>query len=363
MGKLILLTGDEFTVKNKARELIVSLCGEDIEGNSCLEIIHGDSDEKKIPELISDLELSLLTPPFLSGQKIIWLKNLDFEMLTKSKGGEAIQEAAAKLNEIVKAPLHDDTSLIISGFSLDGRSSLYKAFQKNAEVHSFAKMDASDRKWGDAACRIIYDICLEKGLKISADASAFIAEISGPDTGRLQSEIDKVSAYIFPEKSITLSACKAICSRTPEAAGWAFSGALLKKNLDEALSALDTLINTQNAEIGILYQAIKEFQDMIKVKAAAVVLGIKHGCSYGVFQSKMDNPPPEIKQRLESSGVLSLHPYRAFMFFSQSENFPDSRISQIITELLKTNRALVSGAMFPKMELENLAIKICAENN
>ena len=48
MGKLFLISGNEdFTVKERAYELIVSLCGENPEENTALEIIRGDDDTEK----------------------------------------------------------------------------------------------------------------------------------------------------------------------------------------------------------------------------------------------------------------------------------------------------------------------------
>jgi DNA polymerase III delta subunit len=172
--------------------------------------------------------------------------------------------------------------------------------------------------------------------------------------------MDKLFAYVAPNTSISIADCKKICSRTPEMAGWAFSNALSDKNLSEAIETLNILANmAKNPEIKVIYTVMGHFQDMVKIKAVCRTLGIRSGARQDEFNHKLQNVPPAVKMEIKDDSIFKLHPFRAWKVFSASESFSEKELARILTEILKTNKSLVSGAFSPRMELEALAIKIC----
>jgi hypothetical protein len=56
---------------------------------------------------------------------------------------------------------------------------------------------------------------------------------------------------------------------------------------------------------------------------------------------------------------LSIHPFRAWQLFLQASAFTDKELSSALTEILKVNKALVSGGAEPRIALELLAAEIC----
>lgn len=365
MGKIHLITGgDEYAVKNKAREIITGLCGKDFESNPCLEIIHGDSDEMKPVQALGLIIESAATPAFLGSAKTIWLKSLDFEKLSKAKDSDELEEKMVSFLNLLKNGLEDDTTLVMSVFSVDRRSSFFKTCQKAGEIHFFEKVDIMSKDWNDKLRSIIHDACRKNGMKISEDAVAFVSETAGVDVGRVQSEMDKLFAYVSPNTSISITDCKKICSRTPEMAGWSFSNALSNKNLPEAIETLNIIANMpKNPEIKVIYTVIGSFQDMIKIKAAAEKLSVRPRSQYNEFSAKIQSASPAVKMEIKDDTIFKMNPYRAWMVFSASEKFSDRELAQILTEILKTNKSLVSGAFSPRMELEALAIKICRKKS
>ena len=367
MGKVFLISGnDDHALKDKARAIVEQLCGENFDDNPSLEIISGDGDNERRPHLVvGDCISSLLTPPFLSSDKTVWLRNLSFEVLSKSSGtekGDLLEQELEKLKEIIEAGIAKEVNLVVSGAGMDRRSSLYKFLQKHAEVHFFAKADINAKDFGEAVRGIVYDYCAGNEMKISRDAIEYLSMATGADSGRIKSELDKLLAFISPRKDIRIEDCVQICSRTPEAATWAYSNAVSDKNLHSALSALElTLDTTKNAEMGILYSLISTFNSMVAIKNAATILGLGSRCSYDDFAATLKNPPPAAKAELEGSSLLKMHPYRAYMVLKSSEKFSDSKLVGIISDLMKTNRAMVSGSVIPeRMLLEQLTMKICS---
>jgi DNA polymerase-3 subunit delta len=361
MGKIHLITGgDEYAVKSKTRDIITSLCGKDFESNPCLEIIHGDSDEMKPTQALGLIIESAATPAFLGSAKTIWLKNLDFEKISKAKESDELEEKMETFLSLLKAGLEDDTTLVMSVFSVDRRSSFFKTCQKAGEIHFFEKVDIMSKDWNDKLRSVIHDTCRKNGMRISEDAVAFVSETAGVDVGRVQSEMDKLFAYVSPNTSISIDDCKKICSRTPEMAAWAFSNALASRNLSEAIETLNILANMpKNPEIKVIFTVIGTFQDMIKIKAAAEKLSIRPRAQYNEFSAKLQSASPAVKMEIKDETIFKMNPFRAWKVFSSAENFSGKELSRILTEILKANKSLVSGAFSPRMELEALAIKIC----
>jgi DNA polymerase III delta subunit len=361
MGKVHLITGgDYYAVKNKARDIVAGLCGKDFESNPCLEIIHGDSGEMKPGQAFSLIIESAATPAFLGSAKTIWLKNLDFDEIVKLKDSEEFDGKMSTFLALLEAGLADDTTLVMSVFSVDRRSKFFKICQKSGEIQFFEKMDIMSKDWNNKLRSVIRDSCRENEMRISEDAVTFVSETAGVDVERVRSEMDKLFAYVSPNTSISLADCKKICSRTPETAGWSFANALSDRNLSEAIETLNVIANMpKNPEIKIIYNVIGNFQDLVKIKSVCRKLGIRSGARQSEFEDKLQNVSPALRLEIKDESIFKLHPFRAWKVFSASEKFSEGELSRILTEILRTNKALVSGAFSPRMELEALAIKIC----
>jgi DNA polymerase III delta subunit len=358
MANLYLISGtDQFSIRKKASAMLESLCGHPPEENPNLEIVHGDSSEMKPYEMLKEVISSINTPAFFGDKKIIWLKRFDFTQVAKAK---KLKQAVDDLVKLLKKGVPEDIILVIDGVGVDRRSALFKTSQKTGEIFHFEKIDAAkDRNWEKNIYAKVMQVSQEASISIAPDAARFLAETAGTDTGRVVSEIAKVSAFVYPRTNVTIDDCRAICSLTPEAAGWAFANALGDKNLVRSLDALNTLFNNKSFGIAVLYSVIGLFKDLISIKTAAEKLSIPPNINANGFQSKLAGIHPQIKESLNGHMILKTHPYRAWMLFSQSAKFPDTKLANILTELLKVNRQLVSGGCDQRIALELLAIKIC----
>ena len=74
---MIFSGSDNFSIKESVTKFIRKLCGDSPEDNPALEIIRGDSDTEKYDALLDQLINSVTTPPFLTPEKIIWLRHFD----------------------------------------------------------------------------------------------------------------------------------------------------------------------------------------------------------------------------------------------------------------------------------------------
>lgn len=358
MPNLYLISGsDEFSIRQKVTEVIESLCGEKPEENPGLEIIHGDSTEIKVPQMLNELVMSMQTPDLFGGQKTIWLKRFDFSQISKSKDTKA---AGENLVEAIKTGIPGDINIVLDGLGMDKRSALFKACQKVGEVNLFEKVDVKDRDWEQNIRIKVLQVCQDNNIRITQEAANFLSETSGTDTGRVLSELQKLFAFIHPRDQIMVEDCQQICSITPEAAGWAFADALAEKNLTRALQTLHILFNNKSgSNVGVVYPVISRFQEMIGIKIAANQLSLPGGAAYQRFKNAVQNVHPELKEKLKGNLILKAHPYRAWMLFSQAAKFADAKLADVLSDILQVNKDLVSGGAEPRIALELLAAKIC----
>lgn len=365
---------DQFAVKNKSRDVIASICGENFEENPALEIIHGDPEEKVNPaNLAGQIIEAVFTPPFLSDEKIVWAKNFSFESITgksektdsgkqSKKKNSPSDEVFEKLIDLIKDGLPEKVILVLTVFPMDKRSTFYKVCAKSAEVYEFEKLSLETKNLSGILSGQIDSYARKLRINISTEAKNFLVEACGANHSRIINELEKIAAYIYPKTKAELDDCMEICSMTPELASWAFSEAIGKKDIKSAIKALEILITPKNPENKVLYSIIGLFTDLARIKVAAKALKLDKCNRYPEFDYELKNIAPELKEKYAWTSIFSMNPYRAFKLFEQSQRFSEKEFAEAFKKLLETNKALVSSAANPRLELENLAIQLCKTN-
>jgi len=357
MKQLFLVIGnDDVQIRSKSSELVRKFCGNDFNENPNLDIVHGDAANMKTPALLGEVVNAIQSLDLFGTSKTVWLKRFDFSSITKNKANKA---AAERLTALLKQGLPEDVVLIMDGSPVDKRSALYKTCLKMGEVLSYTKISVENRNWEKDAQVLIQEICAKKNLSIARDALEFLVTTCGADSGRYITEIDKLAAFIYPEKMISIQACRQICSLTPEAAGWTFADTLVEKNFAKALDALNILFNNKAFGTAVIYTVMRKFQELVKVKMQASLPSIPPKASKGVFASKIVNIHPQMKEKYSGMFLLSIHPFRAWQLYLQSSAFSDKELSVALTSILRVNKDLVSGGAEPRIALELLAAEIC----
>ncbi len=353
MGKLHLISGDdEFAVKAQARALIAELCPGDPDDDPALEIVSGDGDEVKFPELMAQFLSSLRTAPFLSDHQIIWLRNFAFfaELCDAVKGDGAAAEVVRHLSEA----LPPEQTVVINGPGLDQRKAFVKAVKAaGAELQLANAEKSSDRNFSENRRRRIADLCREAGKRIAPAAAQYLENTIGTDSGTLAQELEKLLLFVGDAPEITLEDCRAIASRTPEAVSWNFTGALVERDTRGALEVLDALIKQGDAAIKVLAAVTSEFQKIIQVKRAMAELKLGK-----VNPRTFDGISEAAKSANPNNLLLKLHPYRAFKMCESAMRFSDREVADALRHVLDANRALVTGGGEPRLVLEQLIFQI-----
>ena len=369
MGKLFLISGNEdFTVKERAYELIVSLCGENPEENTGLEIIRGDDDSEKFGPVLERFLAALETPPFLSPEKYVWLKHFN-------KFEDALGEASTKkkksridlISDFLREGLPKELNVVIDGAGFDRRKAFYKLCDKLAkdsggisEWHE--KADPKMKGYLQQLHRKVREMISQYDKRIDEQGASFLAETIGGDAARLKNEIEKLVSYAGTGNQITLEDCLTICSRSTETLAWEFSSALASKNAPKALSMIPSILETLEQESGssggrgelvLIAVTNSEFKNLLLAKCESERFSIPSRANadyfYNLFESR--------KGAENNSSFFSQHPFRAFKQWENSMRFTDEEISRALGAIFTANKQMVTGGDM-RLALENLVIKI-----
>ena len=281
MGMLYLISGnEEFSVKERATELMCQLYGDIPEDNPELEVIRGDDDSEKFTLVLDRFLATLETPPFLSPRKTVWLKHFNkFDEALAEPSGKKQKSRIDLLSEFLKNGFPDDLTIIIDGAGLDRRKAFYKLCEKvcaatGGKLEWFEKVDPKAKGYEAMLHKRIREAVSNYNKRIDENGAAFLAETVGADAARLKNELEKLVSYVDEAPVITLEDCLQICSRNTETLSWEFSSALASKNAAKAISLIPGICETMEQERGsgarpemaIVGAAISEFQRLLSAK-------------------------------------------------------------------------------------------------
>src|ERR1700749_4111843 len=161
---------DESEIKRVARDLAARMAPAE-GGDFATDIVDGvaDNADQAVTRIHQTIE-ALLTFPFFGGEKLVWLKNVNF--LADSGTGRAagVIEALEKLTETVSGGLPESTRFLLSAIDVDKRRSFYKGLAKMGKVEVFDKVDASKSGWEEEAAALARERADARGLQLSGEA-------------------------------------------------------------------------------------------------------------------------------------------------------------------------------------------------
>lgn len=257
MGMLYLISGnEEFSVKERATELMCQLYGDIPEDNPELEVIRGDEDSEKFTLVLDRFLATLETPPFLSPKKTVWLKHFNkFDEALAEPSGKKQKSRIDLLSDFLKNGFPDDLTIVIDGAGLDRRKAFYKLCEKvcaatGGKLEWFEKVDPKAKGYEAMLHKRIREAVSNYNKRIDENGAAFLAETVGADAARLKNELEKLVSYVDEAPVITLEDCLQICSRNTETLSWEFSSALASKNAAKAISLIPGICETMEQERG-----------------------------------------------------------------------------------------------------------------
>jgi DNA polymerase-3 subunit delta len=364
-GPALLICGDdEFSIKQRAREVYDQWCSE--LGGMDHEIIDAsaaNTDEalRKLARLMEALN----TLPFFGGGKAVWFKECNFLGEERTATSSAVTQFLSSLADTLKQFNWQSVRLVVSAGKADKRRTLYKTFEKIGSIESFTALSADDKDWANRAESEAIRLLKEFGKEISDDALAELVTRVGPNLRSLASEIDKLSLFAGERPSITLEDVRTITSRQKLAQAFALGEALGERDLGKLMRVLDqelweirTGADKKKSEIGLLYGLISKVRSLLMLKEFRQRGWLKAARDYNAFKSQLERIPLTDLPPDRRFNPLSGHPFVLYQAFRQCENYELDELIRAMSILLDANISLVSRGLDEAMVLQQSLVEI-----
>jgi DNA polymerase III delta subunit len=361
MTSVYLITGDDIPgIQEEAKKLVDKLTGGQADAFSCE--VYKEVDERGPEDVLDDCLGALMTPSLLGGEKTIWLQ--DFSAFADDNGkagagrGEPISQLLNRLAEIIKTEFPPDTNFVVSGPGAKSNTGFAKAVKDNGKLLSLMKPDITKGgKWRGEVMALFKQHAVERQLVLDGRMLNYLVEVVGADTGRIPNELEKVLCYAGTNP--TLEQVQEICIGNREAAFFAMTDALGKRDINAVFTAINQLVdnarNNESVVIGLSRQAGSYFQNLIDAKLLMAHLKVGNARA---LEARVKSMSSEEKETFAGNALLSMHPYRAQMLAEQASRYGGQELLRAVHLLAEAGKQLVSTSLPKRLVLENLAIQI-----
>ena len=355
---------DDMAVKDAATALSRKLISpEDAEFG--LELVDGSADNSEHAERIVRNTLEALqTLPFFGGEKVVWLRGVNFLADTVTGRSESTQTALASLMAFMEAGVPPDVKFILSASEVDKRRSFFLNLKKVAQLEVFDLIDTSRAGWEEAVADLVENLARELDLTFEDEALAHFIMLAGEDSRQIRNELEKLDLYLGDERRANIDDVRAIVSQTKAGVVFELGNALGKRRLDECLHLVDELIAQKENAVGILLAAI-----VPKVRNLYQAKSLEERCrpplgSYPAYSAAIGKLPEKERAHLpmkkDGSG---LNVFPLYLAAREAQNFTSAELRNALDECLKANRRLVTSSLDPVIVLNQLLVRILSGRN
>jgi chorismate mutase/DNA polymerase III delta subunit len=318
MTNIYLISGnDQAQIAAHAEKIILQVAGPkpDDFAFDCFQ----EGDAGPDAALIQNLLMSLKSPPFLGGQKTVWLKH--FSGFASKETRAPALEGAQGIGDLPGAGTPKDIVLVMDGPGIDRRRALAKACADKGELITYQKPDKLNRNWQADMAACIQLAAKDKKPQSQPKYRRLPDRCPGTDTARIDSELEKIICYMGgTQGQVTLDEVRQICIGQGEEFSWAMGNFLGLRNLQECLRVIDAISEQSKDEDrtsrSLILNAAGFFRQALQIRLFMVINKI--------------SSPISLKRLLEESGdiqkqawvedgsdFVTMHPYRVQMIAEQ----------------------------------------------
>jgi len=362
-ANLYLVCGsEEYLVKENARRLVKSLAPKG-GGEFAVEIVDGTVTraDEAVKAVYRVLE-AVNTLGFFSSEKLIWLKDANFFGTDKTSAAAVVTEVAAELAAVLKKGLPAGVKLIVSAAEMDKRRAFYLACDKLGEVAVFdAIVPGKDRDWEDKVSDFITAHARALGKSVSRPAVAQLIELNGANLRQIETELEKIAAYVGDRAAIEPADVRAVGSASREAIAWDLNDAVGQRDLGKALRLLDRLLFQGEEVIGLLFAVASRVRQLLILRELVDRKLLRPGGEYPQMKGQLDRLPASVRAEMPADRKLNpllQHPFPVFKTLQQAANFTRPQLIRAMQWLLDTNQLLVTSSLPDRLALEELLARI-----
>lgn len=358
----VIVGTDEGQVREEALALFNQLTGGNDDGFTH-ETIDGNADNSEgAYQLCSSAIQSLLTMPMFGGDKVVWLRNVNFlgdDVTGRAQRTEAGVEA---LRGVLERGLPEGIRFILSADKVDKRRAFWKFLEKNASVRSFDKIDISRDGWQDEVGRLVEGRAKDLGLGFERDALELFIMLAGEQTKQIANELEKLDLYLGKERrTVEVEDVRALVPLSRAAVIFETGQAIQAGNVARAIQLIDEQLEAEESAVGIMRASIiNVVRNLYMAKLILEKFKAPAG-SYGAFAGALNKLPAAdrawLPQKKDGSGV---NVFPIFLAVPNAKNFDLDGLQHVLEQTQKADQLLVTTGLDHRLILHRLIAEIAA---
>lgn len=277
-----------------------------------LELFDGDS------ATADEVTNAANTMPFMSERRLVIVRGVD-------KMSAADQTALA---DYAKDPA-PYTALVLVAAKVNRGSRLYKAVDALGGASEYPAP-----KRGEYPAEVT-KLFAEHGKRASSEAARTLVETVGRDLRRLDSEVDKVVAYVGERSTVDVSDISAVVS-VGDVSVFEFLDAMGSRDTGTALRLLGRLIGAGESVHGLLAMGVRHVRNLLGARALV-----------------------DRRTRVEEMApMLGMAPWQVRNVVGQASNFTQDELKKALCDAAATEAELKSGAAEGSILLERWVVGV-----
>jgi DNA polymerase III subunit delta len=358
----VVVGSDDGLVREEALALYNQLTGGNDDGFTH-ETIDGNADNSEgAYQLCSAAIQSLMTMPMFGGDKVVWLRNVNFlgdDVTGRAQRTEAGVEA---LRVTLEKGLPNGIKFILSADKVDKRRAFWKFLEKNSSVRSYDKIDISRDGWQDEVGRLVEGRANELELDFEHDALELFIMLAGEQTKQIANELEKLDLYLGKERrTVTEEDVRALVPLSRAAVIFETGKAIQTGNVARAIQLVDEQLEAEESAIGIMRASIiNVVRNLYMAKLIVEKFKAPVG-NYSSFAGALNKLPTSdrawLPQKKDGSGV---NVYPIFLAVHNAKNFDLAGLQHVMEQTQKADQALVTTGLDHRLVLHRLIAEIAA---
>lgn len=267
-----------------------------------------------------DVVIAANTAPFLSAKRLVVVR--DVERMSP--------EGQAALIEYARDPSPTACLVLVAG-SLAKTSRLYKALHALGVVSEYQAPKRSELPgWVAALVR-------SKGHTITRAGAEALIRAVGKDLRALETEVDKVIAFVGEKKELDVADVEAVVAQTAPTSVFDFLDALGARNSARALVLLDELLETGESPAGMLALCVGRLRVLIGIQSLTA-----RGATVG-----------------EMMRELRLADWQLRNMSRQSDRFHEHELVDALRDAADAEKRMKTSQGDPGLVLERWVVGVC----
>lgn len=358
----VVVGSDDGLVREEALMLYNRLTGGNDDGFTH-ETIDGNAENSEgAYQLCAGAVQSLMTMPMFGGDKVVWLRNVNFLGDDVTGRAQRTEAGVELLRHTVERGLPDGITFLLSADRVDKRRAFWKFLTKNASVLSFDKIDVSRDGWQDQVAQVVDKRAGELGLEFENEAMELFVMLAGEQTKQIANELEKLDLYLGGERRrVMVEDVRALVPLSRAAVIFETGQAIQMGNVARAIQLVDEQLAAEESAIGIMRASIINVVRNLYMARLILDKFKAPGGSYGAFAGALNKLPAEdrawLPQKKDGSGV---NVFPIFLALGNARNFDLAGLGHVMDRTQRADQALVTTGLDHRLILHRLIAEIAA---